>query len=195
MSKGKLFVVSGPSGVGKGTVCNGILERVENLKVSVSATTRLPRPGDVEGVTYFFKSQEQFANMIKNGEFLEWAEYNGNRYGTPVSAVNDMLERGISVILEIDTQGALQVKAKMSAQPNFKGAILIFIAPSSFEELKARLKGRATESDEEISRRIAAAEGEMALQSEYDYVVINDDLNKAIEETEKIIKEEKRQND
>ena len=195
MSKGKLFVVSGPSGVGKGTVCNGILERVENLKVSVSATTRLPRPGDVEGVTYFFKSQEQFANMIKNGEFLEWAEYNGNRYGTPVSAVNDMLERGISVILEIDTQGALQVKAKMSAQPNFKGAILIFIAPPSFEELKARLKGRATESDEEISRRIAAAEGEMALQSEYDYVVINDDLNKAIEETEKIIKEEKRQND
>jgi len=177
---GKLFVVSGPSGAGKGTICNKILERVPNLKVSVSATTRAPRAGDVEGETYFFKSQEQFDAMIESGELLEWATYNGNRYGTPIWAVNDMLANGISVILEIDTQGALQVKEKMPE------SILIFIAPPSFDELSARLKGRATESEEEIARRIAAAEGEMELQTEYNYVVINDDLDTAIEDTEKI---------
>jgi len=180
MNKAKLFVISGPSGVGKGTICNEVIANVPDLQVSTSATTRLPRPGDVEGETYFFKSPEQFLKMIKNGELLEWATYNGNRYGTPVWGVEDMLNRGISVILEIDTQGALQVKEKMA------DAILIFIAPPSFEELSARLKGRATESDEEIERRIAAADGEMALQSEYNYVVVNDDLSAAVDEVRKI---------
>lgn len=174
--------MSGPSGVGKGTICSKILERVPNLKVSVSATTRAPRTGDVEGETYFFKSQEHFDAMIENEELLEWATYNGNRYGTPIWAVNDMLENGISVILEIDTQGALQVKEKMPE------SILIFIAPPTFDELAARLKGRATESEEEIARRIAAAEGEMALQSEYHHVVINDDLDTAVDEAEKLFR-------
>ena len=178
--EGKLFVISGPSGVGKGTICKEIIANITNVQVSVSATTRLPRHGDVEGETYFFKSQEQFDEMIKNGELLEWAEYNRNRYGTPIWGVRDMLARGISVILEIDTQGALQVKEKMS------DAILIFIAPPSFEELKARLTGRATESDEEIERRISAAAGEMAVKDEYDFVVVNDDLSTAVAEVERI---------
>jgi len=182
MNKAKLFVISGPSGVGKGTICKEVITNIPNVQISVSATTRLPRSGDVEGETYFFKSAEQFYQMIKNGELLEWATYNGNRYGTPIWGINNMLERGISVILEIDTQGALQVKEKV------QDAILIFIAPPSFEELSARLKGRATESDEEIERRIDAASGEIELQSEYDYVVINDDLKTAVREVEEIFK-------
>jgi len=182
MNKARLFVISGPSGVGKGTICKEIIENIPNVQISVSATTRLPRPGDVEGETYYFKSPEQFLKMVTNSEFLEWATYNGNRYGTPIWGVTKMLEQGISVILEIDTQGALQVKEKMP------DAILIFIAPPTFEELSARLRGRATESDEEIERRVAAAEGEMALRSEYDYVVVNDDLSTAVNEVEGIIK-------
>jgi len=179
-NRGRLFVLSGPSGVGKGTVWQEVVKRVDNVKVSVSATTRLPRNGDVEGVTYFFKSPEQFDAMIKNGELLEWAEYNSNRYGTPIWAVEEMLDDGVDVILEIDTQGALQVKEKLPE------SVLIFIAPPSVEELLSRLRGRATESEEEIFRRIAAAEGELALQSEYDYVVVNDDLDTAVNEVEKI---------
>ena len=182
MQKGRLFVVSGPSGVGKGTVCEGVLASVPNLKVSVSATTRKPRGGDVEGVTYFFKSSEEFSAMIERGELLEWAVYNGNHYGTPIATVEEMLDSGTSVILEIDTQGALQIKAKSEVD-----AVLIFIAPPSFDALKERLTGRATESEEEITRRISAAEAEMAVRHEYDYVVLNDDLDKAIEEVKGII--------
>jgi len=179
-TKGRLFVLSGPSGVGKGTVWQEVLELVPNIKVSVSATTRKPRSGDVEGVNYFFKSPEQFAEMIERGELLEWAVYNGNHYGTPIWAVEDMLASGTDVILEIDTQGALQVKMKMPE------AILIFIAPPSFDALLERLKGRATESDEEIARRVAAAEAEMAVKGEYDHVVVNDDLQTAVREVEAI---------
>jgi len=179
-TKGRLFVLSGPSGVGKGTVWQEVLKLVPNIKVSVSATTRKPRSGDVEGVNYFFKSPEEFAEMIERGELLEWAVYNGNHYGTPIWAVEDMLASGTDVILEIDTQGALQVKAKMPE------AILIFIAPPSFDALLERLKGRATESDEEIARRVAAAEAEMAVKGEYDHIVVNDDLQTAVREVEAI---------
>ena len=180
MNKGRLFVISGPSGVGKGTICNGILQKVSKVAISVPATTRLPRPGDIEGTTYFFKTDEAFDEMIKNGELLEWAEYNGNRYGTPLWAVEDMLDSGISVILEIDTQGALQIKEKMPE------AVLIFIAPPAFEALEARLRGRATETEEQILRRVAVARDEMKVSHLYDYVVVNDDLEKAINETKNI---------
>ncbi len=181
--KGTLFVISGPSGVGKGTVCEEVFKDKDalSLSLSVSATTRNPRPIDQEGVTYFFKTREEFESMIEAGAFLEWATYNGNYYGTPLAPVEETLNKGINVILEIEVQGALKVKE------NLPSAVSIFIAPPDLHTLHSRLKGRATETEEEISRRIAAAEWELKQQSHYDYVIINDVLENAVQSVKDII--------
>lgn len=182
--KGTLFVISGPSGVGKGTVCQEVFKDQEALKLSlsISATTRKPRPTDEEGVTYYFKTREEFESMIEAGAFLEWATYNENYYGTPLMPVQEALNNGINVILEIEVQGALQVKK------NFPEGVCIFIAPPDMETLCNRLKGRATETDAEISRRIVAAEWEMKQQDKYDHVVINDVLEDTVQSVKDIIK-------
>lgn len=182
-NKGSLFVISGPSGVGKGTVCEEVFKDKDALKLSfsVSATTRSPRPIDKEGVTYYFKTREEFEAMVEAGAFLEWATYNENYYGTPLAPVQEKLDAGINVVLEIDVQGALQVKK------NFPSGICIFIAPPDIETLHIRLKGRGTETEEEIARRIAAAEWEMAQQGSYDYVIINDVLEDAVQSVKDII--------
>jgi guanylate kinase len=181
--KGTLFVISGPSGVGKGTVCEEVFKDKDalSLSLSVSATTRTPRPIDQEGVTYFFKTQEEFESMIEAGAFLEWATYNGNYYGTPLAPVEETLNKGINVILEIEVQGALQVKK------NLPSAVSIFITPPDLHTLHSRLKGRATETEEEISRRIAAAEWELKQQNHYDYVIINDVLEDTVQSVKDII--------
>ncbi len=180
--KGLLFVISGPSGVGKGTICKKLLERRREIKLSVSVTTRAPRPGEVEGVNYFFRSEEQFQAMIERDEFLEYmCVFGKNHYGTPKAYVAEQMAKGNDVILEIDVKGALKVKKRC---PN---AVMIFIAPPSMEALKKRLIGRGTETKEAVERRFAEAVKEMAKVSEYDYVVVNDSLDKAVRDTESII--------
>ncbi len=183
-NRGKLIVLSGPSGVGKGTVVKSLLSKCENLRLSVSATTRQPRSEDKEGVTYYFKSQEEFKKMIAEGEFLEWAIYNGNYYGTPQKAVNDLLDKGISVILEIEVQGAMNVKKKCP------DALYIFIVPPSLEELKKRLIGRGSETAESTAGRIAAAKAELEMKDEYDHIIVNDVLEKAVGEVLNIIEKD-----
>ena len=172
--KGVLFVISGPSGVGKGTVNKRLFEEFGSaVAFSVSATTRGPREGEVDGREYFFISRQEFEKRVANNEFLEHAEYAGNCYGTPRDYVLSLLERGVSVILEIDVQGAMQVKRRMPE------CVSVFILPPSFEELEHRLRGRGTETPEKIERRLAAAKAEMARATEYDYQIVNDDLDAA----------------
>ena len=172
--KGVLFVVSGPSGVGKGTVNKRLFEEFGNaVAFSVSATTRGPREGEVDGREYFFISRQEFEKRVANNEFLEHAEYAGNCYGTPRDYVLSLLQRGVSVILEIDVQGAMQVKRRMPE------SVSVFILPPSFEELEHRLRGRGTETPEKIEKRLAAAKVEMARAPEYDYQIVNDDLDAA----------------
>ena len=172
--KGVLFVISGPSGVGKGTVNKRLFEEFGNaVAFSVSATTRDPREGEVDGREYFFISRQEFEKRVANNEFLEHAEYAGNCYGTPRDYVLSLLQRGVSVILEIDVQGDMQVKRRMPE------SVSVFILPPSFEELEHRLRGRGTETPEKIERRLAAAKAEMARAPEYDYQIVNDDLDAA----------------
>lgn len=180
-NKGKLIVVSGPSGVGKGTVIKRILAECENIRLSVSATTRKPRAEDTEGVTYYFKTKDEFRSMIDEGEFLEWAVYNDNYYGTPIGPVEQQREKGINVLLEIDVQGAVNVMDKCS------DGVFIFIAPPSFDVLKERLCGRGSETAEEIEKRVAAAKAELEMKDKYDYIVVNNILDDAVREVKDII--------
>ena len=179
MKKGLLFVISGPSGTGKGTVMKHLLETGEYF-YSVSATTRAPRPEDKEGVTYYFVTREAFEEKIASGEMLEYAEYSGNYYGTPKSAVEKALSEGKNVILEIETKGALQVREKMPE------AVLIFILPPDIKTLRARLEGRGTESAEVIDLRMAQVKREVALVGSYDYAVVNEN-GKAKEAAQEIM--------
>lgn len=179
--KKKLFVISGSSGVGKGTVLKGFLTKNPNFMLSISCTTRAPRRGEVDGVNYFFLTKEEFQNCIDNNKFLEWAEFAGNRYGTKKKYINQCLEEGKDIILEIDTQGALQVKKQMPE------AVLIFICPPSIETLENRLRGRHTEDESTIQRRLQEVKIELERAENFDYKVVNDDLDNAIVELENII--------
>ncbi len=182
--KGLLLVLSGPSGVGKGTVCKALLQKLPELVYSVSATTRAPREGEVNGVNYFFKSKQEFQQMIEQDELLEWAEYVGNYYGTPRRFVEETIENGHDVILEIEVQGALQVKQK------FPQGIFIFLAPPDLAELQNRIVGRGTENEETIRKRMEMARHEIELMDKYDYVVVNDVIDSACDRIDAIIKAE-----
>ena len=183
MDKGKFIVVSGPSGVGKGTIFDKIVKEM-NGWYSVSYTSRPIREGDIEGVTYFFITREEFEDKIKKGEILEYNIYNGNYYGTSKKEVIDKINAGVDVFMEIDVNGAHFIKN------NFPNAILIYIAPPSIDELRHRLINRGTESIETINQRLEIASKELKEIDFYDYVVINDDLDKATDEVRNIIKKE-----
>lgn len=176
MRHGNLFVVSGPSGAGKGTLVQRALDQIDDAWVSVSATTREPRRGERDGVSYFFLSEDEFAAKAETDGFLEWARYAGHGYGTPRASVEEHIAQGDQVILEIDMQGAFQVRDKM---PEAK---LVFIEPPSMEELERRLRGRGTESDDAIAERLATAELELSRKMEYDKQLVNDDLDTAVAE-------------
>ena len=183
--RGLLIVVSGPSGVGKGTVRQEIFSTPDHkFEYSVSMTTRQKRPGEVDGVDYFFRTREEFEELIKNGQMLEYAEYVGNYYGTPLTYVNETLDKGIDVFLEIEVQGALQVKKKVP------DGVFIFLTPPDLDELKDRLVGRGTDSEEVIRQRIERAKEEIALMREYDYAVVNDEVPLAAERVKRIIEAE-----
>lgn len=178
---GILVVLSGPSGVGKGTVCSALRQRSKQLVYSVSATTRAPREGEKDGVNYFFKTKEQFLAMIERDELLEWAEYVGNYYGTPRSFVRQTIEAGNDIILEIEVQGALKVKEK------FPDAVFIFLLPPSLNELRNRIVTRGTENEETIRTRMAVALEEIGLLAHYDYAIVNDEVDAACRRIEAIV--------
>lgn len=172
----RVFVITGPSGVGKGTLIRGLMERLPSLELSVSATTRAPRPGEVDGVDYHFLSAEEFERRVQAGEFVEHADYAGRRYGTLRSELDGRVGAGVPVVLEIEVQGARQVRATMPE------AVQVFIAPPSLEALRTRLVGRGTDGSEEVERRLAVAEEELAAREEFAHVVVNDRLEEALEE-------------
>ncbi len=180
-SIGKLTVITGPSGVGKGSLVKQLLERNKQIWLSVSATTRRPRKGEKDGDHYFFLSHEQFLELVESGGFLEWAKFAGNCYGTPSEPINKQLKGGRAVLLEIELEGARQVRE------SFPEAFQVFISPPSFEELELRIRGRATDNDEAIRLRMNRAKEELKAQNEFDAVVVNDDLNVAVLELEKLM--------
>ncbi|CAM2824606.1 guanylate kinase [Streptococcus acidominimus] len=183
--RGLLIVFSGPSGVGKGTVRQEIFSTPDHkFEYSVSMTTRPQRPGEVDGVDYFFRTHEEFEELIRQGQMLEYAEYVGNYYGTPLTYVNETLDKGIDVFLEIEVQGAIQVKQKVP------DGVFIFLTPPDLEELEGRLIGRGTDSEDVIARRIERAREEIALMREYDYAVVNDEVPLAAERVKRIIEAE-----
>lgn len=181
MSKGKLFVISGPSGAGKGTICKEVLDMKRNIKLSVSMTTRNPREGETDKIHYYFVGRNDFDRLIEEDGFLEYASVYGNYYGTPRRQVTEWLEQGIDVILEIDVQGALQVKK------SYPEGVFIFILPPSIEELEHRIIIRGSESEETMSVRLGAALDEITLIDKYDYRVINENLQDAVEYVKAII--------
>ncbi|MBU5677354.1 guanylate kinase [Alkaliphilus sp. MSJ-5] len=185
VSKGLLVVVSGPSGAGKGTICKELLKNNSQIKVSISATTRLPRTGEEDGVNYFFINRDKFENMIDGDDFLEYAMVYDNYYGTPKEYVMNNLENGNDVLLEIDIVGALQIKER------FEDAVFIFILPPSLEELKNRIIGRGTETLSDIDKRYGSAISEIKQVIKYDYAVVNDDVSRAVKDIEAIIRAEK----
>ena len=183
MSKqyGMLVVFSGPSGAGKGTILAEYLQRGTQAVCSISATTRSPRPGEIDGVHYHFVTREAFEEMIQKGEVIEYTCYNGNYYGSPAAPIRALLAEGKDVILEIEVKGAAQVRAR------FPGALSIFVMPPSFEELSRRLVGRATENPQEIKNRLATARKEVAMALDYDYIVVNDLVESAADRLGHII--------
>ena len=178
--KGILAIISGFSGAGKGTVVNRLLEK-ESYAVSISATTRKPRTGEVDGQNYFFRTKDEFEKMIANEQLIEYAEYVGHYYGTPKDYVFKKLDEGFDVILEIEMQGALKVKEK------FPETALIFITPPSADELKKRLVGRGTETAEQIEKRMSRAVDECPYMNQYDYIVVNDDLDECVDEIHRLL--------
>lgn len=189
MRKGLLILISGPSGTGKGTVCDLLRQKHPEISYSISATTRQPRPGEQDGVNYYFYTKEKFREMIDQGQLLEWAEVYGNFYGTPKQKVLDRLDAGEDILLEIDTQGALNV---MKVMPE---GLFIFLLPPSLEELADRLKGRGTETEESLHRRLGAAVDEIKLATKYRYVVVNDKVEDAQEIIANIIEAEHHRSD
>ena len=189
MRKGLLILISGPSGTGKGTVCDLLRQKHPEISYSISATTRQPRPGEQDGVNYYFYTKEKFREMIDQGQLLEWAEVYGNFYGTTKQKVLDRLDAGEDILLEIDTQGALNV---MKVMPE---GLFIFLLPPSLEELAARLKGRGTETEESLHRRLGAAVDEIKLATKYRYVVVNDKVEDAEETIANIIEAEHHRSD
>lgn len=179
--KGILIVLSGPAGVGKGTVCGALRNANTHINYSVSATTRLPRAGEVDGVNYFFKTREAFEEMIKKDQLLEWAEYVGNYYGTPIDYVQKTINEGKDIILEIEVQGALKVKER------FPEGVFIFLMPPSLAELRKRIEGRGTETADVIDRRMTVAKEEIDMMKKYDYVVENDEVDFAVERIKAIV--------
>lgn len=179
--RGLLIVLSGPSGVGKGTVCTALRKRENDIVYSVSATTRTPRAGEVDGVNYFFRTKDEFKKMIKEDQLLEWAEYVDNYYGTPSAYVEEQLELGHDVLLEIEVQGALKVKER------FPQGIFIFLSPPSMEELKNRIVTRGTETDDSLISRMNVAKEEIDMMEYYDYVVVNDQVECACDRIQAIV--------
>jgi len=179
--KGILIVISGFSGAGKGTVVNELVKDTEAFALSISMTTRSPRPGDVDGVNYFFVSKDKFEETIEQDGFLEYARYCENYYGTPKAYVEEQLSKGKNVILEIEIQGALKIKEQ------FEDALLLFITPPSIEELIKRLRARGTETEEVIQKRVSRAAEEAEGIEEYDYLIVNDDLGKCVEDIKKVV--------
>lgn len=182
--EGLLIVLSGPSGAGKGTLCNALRQHIE-INYSISATTRAPRQGEVDGINYFFMTKADFRNKIEQGGFLEWAEVYDNYYGTPLDYIRETTAKGKDVMVEIDPQGAKQVRLKMP------DAILVFIMPPSYKELEKRIRGRGTETEEEINKRLGCAIKEINTLSLYDYVVLNNDLEDALYDLKTIINSER----
>ncbi len=185
MNKGLLIVISGCSGVGKGTIVKYLESLNSDFRVSVSATTRAPREGEVHGKNYFFLTEDEFAEMVGRGEFMEYAVYNGCSYGTPKTPVEKSLEEGCNVILEIDVQGGLQIKEL------YPDSLSIFIVPPTMQELENRLRSRASETEEAIQSRMKIAENEMALRDRYDRIVLNDVVERAADEIISIVNSER----
>lgn len=182
-----MFVITGPSGVGKGTLIRGLMDRLGGrapIQLSVSATTRAPRPGEADGVDYHFLSPEEFERRVRAGDFVEHADYAGRRYGTLRSELDDRVRAGVPVVLEIEVKGARQVRATMPE------AVQVFIAPPSLEALRTRLVGRGTDGNDDVERRLAVAEGELAARDEFAHVVVNDRLDDALEELMGIVESE-----
>lgn len=181
MRRGNLFVISGPSGAGKGTLVTRLLEEMPDTRLSISATTRSPREGEVDGVHYHFKTRDEFFELVENDGLLEWAEFAGNCYGTPRAFVEQCIAEGTQVILEIEVQGAFQVREKMPE------AYLVFIEPPSLEVLEERLRGRGTETEEAIQKRLNTAKVELSRKMEYDIRLVNDDLEQAVQDLVAIV--------
>ncbi len=177
----RVFVITGPSGVGKGTLIRGLMERLANLELSVSATTRAPRPGEHDGVDYHFLTREQFDRKVAEGAFVEHADYAGRSYGTLRSELEDRVRAGVPVVLEIEVQGARQVRAAMPE------AVQVFIVPPSLSALRTRLIGRGTDDPQEVERRLRVAEQELAAQPEFAHVVVNDRLDEALDRLTAIV--------